>query len=85
MIPTVPLSRCDFNKKTKVLSLASEYFGMPKELWVWSEHTSKHVKFVAVSDNDDLFDQDGWDGEQQKYRPTVFLKNVDHLVIYNQH
>ena len=82
---TILLSKCDFDKTRKVLSLASEYIGMPREFLVYSEHSRKHIKFVAVSDNDDLFDQDGWDGEQQKYRPTVFLPNVDHLVIYNQY
>ena len=84
-IETVPLSKCEFDKKRKVLTLASEYIGMPREFWVYSEHSRKHVMFRAVTEDDTLFDPDGWDGEQQKYRPVLDLPNVDHMVIYHQY
>jgi hypothetical protein len=84
-IPTVNLSRCEFDKNRKVLKLASEYIGMPREFFVKSHHTGKEVRFVAVGPEDKLFDQDGWDGEQCIYRPTSVSTNVDHMVIYNQY
>ena len=82
-IPTVPLSRCEFDKNRKVLKLASEFFGMPSTFFVKSHHTGKEVRFVPVTPADVLFDQDGWDGEQQIYRPVGNVPNVDHMVIYH--
>ncbi len=84
-IPTVDLSRCEYDKNRKVLKLASEYIGMPREFFVKSHHTGKEVRFVAVGPEDKLFDQDGWDGEQCIYRPTSVSTNVDYMVIYNQY
>lgn len=84
-IPTVPLRHCEFDSKRKVLKLASEYFGMPREFFVESHHTGRVVRFAAIGPSDVLYDEDGWDGEQQIYRP-VFSEdrtNVDHLVIYH--
>ena len=68
-IPTVDLARCEYDKSRKVLKLASEYFGMPLTFFVRSHHTGREVRFVPVTPADVLFDQDGWDGEQQIYRP----------------
>lgn len=84
-IPVVSLKRCEFDKSRKVLKLASEYFGMPREFFVESHHTGRVVRFVAVGPEDKLFDQDQWDGEQQIYRPVggEFYTNVDHMVIYH--
>lgn len=84
-IQTVPLSKCEYDKKRKVLTLASEYFGMPLTFFVRSHHTGKVVRFVPVNPADVLYDQDGWDGEQQIYRPVGHISGVDHLVIYNQY
>lgn len=84
-IPTVNLELCEFNKERKVLKLASEYFGMPREFYVKSNHTGKSVCFVAVGPGDALWDEDGWDGEQCIYRPTSVLNKVDYMVIYNQY
>ena len=84
-IPTVPLSRCEFDKNRKVLKLASEFFGMPSTFFVKSHHTGKEVRFVPVTPADVLFDQDGWDGEQQVYRPVGNVPGVDHMVIFNQY
>jgi hypothetical protein len=39
--------------------------------------------FVTVGPQDRLFDQDGWDGEQQIYRPIGNVPNVDYMVIYH--
>ena len=82
-IPTVDLKLCEYNSNTKVLKLASEYFGMPSEFYVKSHHTGKVVRFVTVSPADPLFDEDGWDGEQQIYRPVGSNTKVDYMVIYH--
>ena len=84
VIPTVPLKFCEYDKKRKVLKLASEYFGMPLTFFVESHHTGNKVRFVPVTPADKLFDEDGWDGEQQIYRPVGNVPGVDHMVIYNQ-
>ena len=83
-IPTVSLDLCEYNKNTKVLKLASEYFGMPLTFNVKSHHTGKTVRFVPVNPADPLFDEDHWDGEQQIYRPVEGNTKVDYMVIYNQ-
>lgn len=85
IIPTVSLQLCEYDKRRKVLKLASEYFGMPRTFFVKSHHTGKEVRFVAVGPEDRLFDQDGWDGEMQVYRPLGDVPGVDHMVIYNQY
>ena len=84
-IPAVDLKWCDYDKKRKVLKLASEYIGMPLTFFVKSHHTGKEVRFVPVTPADVLFDEDGWDGEQQIYRPLGDVPGVDHLVIYHQY
>lgn len=83
-IPTVPLKYCEFDKTRKVLKLASEFFGMPETFFVESHHTGKVVRFTRVLPGDVLYDEDQWDGEQQIYRPTSHVANVDYMVIYNQ-
>lgn len=82
-IPTVSLSKCEYDRGRRVLKLASEFFGMPREFFVRSHHTGKEVRFVAVGPEDVLFDQDQWDGEQQVYRPMGHVPGVDHMVIYH--
>lgn len=83
---TIDLRICKYSSKRKVLELASEHIGMPHEFFVESHHTGRVVRFVAVGPEDELFDQDQWDGEQQVYRPagSEFKTKVDHMVIYNQ-
>lgn len=83
-IPTVDLKLCEYDKGRKVLKLASEYFGMPSTFLVKSHHTGKEVRFVTVGPEDKLYDEDGWDGEQQVYRPLGNVPGVDHMVIYHQ-
>ena len=85
-LPTVPLKFCEFDKTRRVLKLASEFFGMPREFFVESHHTGRLVRFVPVQPGDPLWDEDGWDGEQCIYRPAAEECHVriDHLVIYNQ-
>lgn len=83
-IPTIDLKYCEYDKVRKVLKLASEYFGMPQTFFVKSHHTGKEVRFITVGPEDGLFDEDGWDGEQQIYRPLGNVPGVDHMVIYNQ-
>ena len=82
---TVSLDKCEYDKKRKVLRLASEYFGMPLTFYVVSHKTGKEFRFVPVNVCDVLFDPDQWDGEQQIYRPVGHCPNVDHMVIYNQY
>jgi hypothetical protein len=84
-IPTVDLKFCEYNRDRKVLKLASEFFGMPKEFYVKSHHTGKTVRFTVIGPEDKLFDQDQWDGEQQVYRPVGNVPGVDHMVIYHQY
>lgn len=84
-IPTIPLEKCEYDKKRKVLKLASEYIGMPRQFFVRSHHTGKEVRFTVVTEHDVLFDEDGWDGEQQLYRPVGNVPGVDYMVIYNQY
>ena len=81
----VGLELCEYDKDRRVLKLASEYIGMPREFYVVSQHTGKEVRFKVVDQFDILFDQDGWDGEQQIYRPVGNVPRVDHLVIYHQY
>jgi hypothetical protein len=81
-VPRVDLKSCEYDKNRKVLKLASESMGMPREFFVRSHHTGKEVRFVAVQPGDPLFDQDGWDGEQCIYRPRGHVPRVDHMVIY---
>lgn len=83
-VPSVPLKLCEYDKDRKVLKLASEYFGMPLTFFVKSHYTGKEVRFVTVGPEDVLFDEDGWDGEMQIYRPLGNVPGVDHMVIYNQ-
>lgn len=82
-IPTVDLKFCEYNRDRKVLKLASEFFGMPREFYVKSHHTGKTVRFTVVGPEDKLFDPDQWDGEQQVYRPVGNVPGVDHMVIYH--
>ena len=83
----VSLTKCTFNKERRYLKLSSEYIGMPISLQIESHHTGRVVEFTAVGENDPLFDQDGWDGEMQIYRPArnEARTNVDYLIIYNEH
>lgn len=77
------LERCDFNKRTKVLTTSSEVFlGFPEEILVTSHHTGRKVLFKQLAYDDPLMDEDGWDGELALYRPTSPC-NVDHLVVYH--
>lgn len=84
-LPSVSLKLCEYDKKRKVLKLASEYMGMPMSFYVVSHVTGKEFRFVPVVHGDSLFDEDGWDGEQQIYRPIGHCPNVDYMVIYNQY
>lgn len=83
--PSISLKFCEYDKKRKVLELASEYMGMPLSFYVVSHKTGKEYRFVPVDICDTLFDEDLWDGEQQIYRPVGHCPNVDHMVIYNQY
>jgi hypothetical protein len=82
-IPTVSLTDCQYDKRRGVLKLASNLVGMPRSLFIQSHVTGKVVRFTTVGPEDVLFDQDGWDGEMQIYRPVGGHANVDHLCIYN--
>lgn len=83
-LPTISLKVCDYDKTRKVLKLSSDFIGMPRQFLAVSHHTGATVRFVAVGPEDVLFNQDGWDGEQQIYRPVGDVPKVDHLVISHQ-
>ena len=83
--PSISLQKCEYDKTRKMLKLPSEYIGMPSEFYLQSHHTNKVIRFKAVTQYDELFDEDGWDGEQMIYRPTVNLPNVKYMVIYHQY
>ena len=82
--PYIPLRVCEYNKRTRVLRVASDFVCM-SEIFIESHHTGRVVRFVPVGPDDVLYDEDGWDGEQQVFRPCEgeFYTNVDHLVVYN--
>jgi hypothetical protein len=84
-IHTIDLRHCEYNKNLKILKVSSEIFSgsFPSQFFVRSHHTNKEVMFVPVGPQDRLFDQDGWDGEQQIYRPIGNVPNVDYMVIYH--
>ena len=82
-IPSIDLKFCEYDKRRRVLKLASEFIGMPATFFVKSHHTGKEVRFVTLNSVDVLFDPDGWDGEQQLYRPLGDVPGVDHMVIYH--
>lgn len=82
-IPTVSLKVCEYDRRRRVLKLASEFFGMPRQFFVESHHTGVVVRFTVVSEHDVLFDQDGWDGEMCVYRPVGIVPGVDHMIIYH--
>lgn len=83
----VSLSKCSFNKAQRYLTLSSEFVGMPISLYLESHITGRVVQFTAVDENDPLFDQDGWDGEMQIYRPArnEAPMHVKYLVIRNEY
>lgn len=83
-IPVIELVLCEFNKERSYLKIASEYCGMPAQFYVHSHHTGKKILFKAVQPGDPLWDEDGWDGEQCIYRPTIVVPKVEYMVIYNQ-
>lgn len=85
MIPTVSLKLCDYDKSRRVLSLASEFMGMPLTFTVVSHKTGRSIRFVPVNPADVLYDWDQWDGEQQIYRPVEHCDRIDHMIIYNQY
>lgn len=85
MIPQVTLDKCEYRREKQVLTLASEYCGMPAKIRVHSHKTGRSVLFRVVEPGDPLFDQDQWDGEQQIYRPVETNTKVHYLVIYHQY
>ena len=84
-IQTVDLSQCQYDKASKVLKMSSEFIGMPAQFFMFSHHTGKTVRFVAIDCYDTLYDEDGWDGEMCIYRPMGHVPNVDHLIIYSEY
>lgn len=84
VLPTAELKCCYYDKKRKVINMASDFIGKPLEFFLHSHHTGKTIHFKAIDEGDIMFDQDQWDGEQQIYRPVENLPGVDYMVIYNQ-
>ena len=81
----VSLRVFNYSPERKCLTSASSIFNgrIPISLSVTSHHTEETIQFNPVKPEDPLFCQDGWDGEQQIYRPAKFIKNVEYLVIHH--
>ena len=75
----------EYLPEKKCLTSPSKNFSgrFPVLLSVTSHHTEETVQFSPVKPEDPLFCQDGWDGEQQIYRPIKAIKNVEYLVIHH--
>ena len=82
----VGLEYCTYDKRGKKLILASEFFagGFPREIELRSHYTGKVITFIPVQQGDELYDEDGWDGEQCIYRPIQFVPNVDYLIVHHE-
>lgn len=83
--PVVLLDRCKYDKEHKTLSLASEFFGMPKRFVVRSHVTGRDIVFAPITEDHPKYDQDGWDGEQMIYEPVTPIPTVVMMTIYNQY
>ena len=81
----VSLRVFEYARERKCLTSPSKNFrgGFPISLSVTSHHTEETVQFSPVQPGDPLFCEDGWDGEQQIYRPIKAIKNVEYLVIHH--
>lgn len=79
----INLDTLTFNKKYNSLHTTSEIFagGFPREITVHSDHTNRDVVFIQVPYGHELYDEDGWDGEQMVYIPTVDLPRVKQLIV----
>lgn len=82
----VSLNDCLYDREKRVLVVPSTHTGrkLPRRLKVFSKYTGEVVEFASISSHDPLYDEDGWDGEQQIYRPVSWLATVDHLIVYHQ-
>ena len=81
----VSLRVFEYLPERKCLTSPSKNFNgrIPISLSVTSHHTEETVQFRPVQPGDPLFCEDGWDGEQQIYRPIRDIKNVEYLVIHH--
>ena len=68
-IETASLRDFSWNSRRRELHGYSEIFAgdFPKEILVVSHHTNRMLTFRPVGPGHRLFDEDGWDGEQQVY------------------
>ena len=57
----------EYDAKRKMLKRAFNY-KFPDSVFVTSSRTKNTVEFLPVTYGDDLYDEDGWDGEQMVYR-----------------
>lgn len=86
IVPILDLSHCKFIKERKTLVVNSNFTGgrFPAKIKVRSHITNIVLEFVPVTEDDPLFDQDGWDGEQAIYRVTSqWNSKVEYLVIHH--
>lgn len=67
--PPISLDELTYDKNRRRLFGYSEMFGgsFPNEVSVKSHHTGDTKVFTPVKPDHTLFDEDGWDGEQQIY------------------
>jgi hypothetical protein len=83
--PTVSLAACHYKAHCGKLELSTLHLAedrFPVSINVRSHHTGRSVLFTRINEFDPLFDEDGWDGEQQVYRPVTNEARVKVLVIH---
>ena len=85
MSPTVNLRYCSFNKDTKTLTVASEFFGgvFPPEVVISSHYSNKTVRFIK--DQEAAIANEFWDGEMCEYRPIDDAGNCERLVLIHEY
>lgn len=71
----------EYNKEKKCFHRGFPY-RFPTSVFLTSQWTKQTIEFVPVGEDDPLFDQDGWDGEQQIYRACGDKKDLT-LVLYH--
>lgn len=83
-IPTVSLAYCHYRAHCGKLELSTAHTNdcLPAKIYIQSHFTGRSILFTCVTEDDPMFDQDQWDGEQQVYRPSTPEERVKLLVIH---
>lgn len=70
MTARASLRDLDWDPQRRYLLGYSELFAgaFPDKVLVTSHHTGREIMFLPINPDHPLFDEDGWDGEQQIYQ-----------------